>query len=102
MVATWYGDDSPRLSWNARRYTVKAGENGQYSGEMDGSSPWTPPVAPGCGDTPKAFASSCLISGGDQDNLAPGSLSTGSPAGRTPLVLRGGGSMYSQAFVRAR
>ena len=30
-----------------------AGENGQNSGEMGGSSPW----APGCGDTLKALAS---------------------------------------------
>ena len=42
-----------------------------------------------------------LILGGDQGNLAPGSLSTGSPAGRTLLLLkRRDGSMYSQAYVR--
>ena len=35
--------------------------------------------------------------------MAPGSLSTGSPAGRTLLLLkRRDGSMYSQAYVRAR
>ena len=31
--------------------TGKAGENGQYSGEMGGSSPRTRPSAPECGDT---------------------------------------------------
>ena len=31
--------------------TGKAGENGQNSGEMGCSSPWTRPSAPGCGDT---------------------------------------------------
>ena len=36
--------------------TGKAGENGQYSGEMGGSSPWTRPSAPECGDTLKAPA----------------------------------------------
>ena len=30
------------------RVTGKAGENGQHSGEMGGSSPWTRPSAPGC------------------------------------------------------
>ena len=39
-----------------------------------------------------------LIKGGDQGNLAPGSLSTWSPAGRTPL--HGDGSMLSQAYER--
>ena len=39
------------------RVTGKAGENGQYSGEMGGSSPWTRPSFPGCGDTLKALAS---------------------------------------------
>ena len=38
------------------RVTGKAGENGQHSGEMGGSSPWTRPSAPGCGDTLKALA----------------------------------------------
>ena len=45
---------------------------------MGGSSPWTRPSAPECGDTLKASASFGLILGGDQGNLAPGSLSTGS------------------------
>ena len=34
----------------------KAGENGQHSGEMGGSSPWRRPSAPECGDTLKALA----------------------------------------------
>ena len=38
------------------RVTGKVGENGQYSGEMDGSSPWTRPSAPECGDTVEAPA----------------------------------------------
>ena len=54
---------------------------------------------PSVGDTLKASASFGLIYGGDQGNLAPGSLSTGSPASRTPP--HGDGSMYSQANVRA-
>ena len=36
---------------------------------------------------------------GSSSKTAPGSLSTGSPAGRTPP--HGDGSMYSQANVRA-
>ena len=35
----------------------KAGENGQHWGEIGGSSPWTRPSAPRCGDTLKALAS---------------------------------------------
>ena len=56
MAATWYGDDSPHLSWKCAQVTGKAGENGQNSGEMGGSSPWTRPSAPECGDSPKALA----------------------------------------------
>ena len=55
---------------------------------LGGSSPWTRPSAPECGDTLKALASFGLIQGGDQGNLAPGSLSTGSPAGRALLLLK--------------
>ena len=81
---------------SAPRGTGKAGENGQHSGGVGGSSAWTRPSAPECGDTLKALA-------GDQrpissSKTAPGSLSTGSPAGRTPP--HGDGSMYSQANVR--
>ena len=65
--------------------TGKAGENGQNSGDGAARSPWTRPSAPGCGDASKALASSCLIQGGDQGNLALGSPSTESPAGRTPV-----------------
>ena len=65
VVATWYGDDSPGSA--PRKLTGKAGENGQHSGEMGGSSPWTRPSAPGCGDTLKAAASDPhLIWGGDR------------------------------------
>ena len=38
------------------RVTGKASENGQYSGEVGGSSPWTRPSAPECGDTLRALA----------------------------------------------
>ena len=62
--------------------TGKAGENGQNSGDM-GSSPWTRPSAPGCGDTSEALAGSCSIFGGVEGEPPPGSLSTGSPTGRT-------------------
>ena len=41
---------------SAPRGTGKAGENGQHSGEMGGSSAWTRPSAPKCGDTLKALA----------------------------------------------
>ena len=111
MVATWYEDDSLHLylpnsqpcfggSEGCARGTGKAGENGQHSGEMGGSSPWTRPSAPGCGDTLKAPSDQRLILCGDgsSSKTAPGSLSTGSPAGRAPLY--GDGSMYSQAFAR--
>ena len=40
----------------APRGTGKAGENGQHSGEVGGSSAWTRPSAPDCGDTLKALA----------------------------------------------
>ena len=56
VAATWYGDDSPRLSWKCAQVTGKAGENGQHSGEMSGSSSWTRPSAPGCGDALQAPA----------------------------------------------
>ena len=82
--------------------TGKVVETGQNKGEMGGSSPWTRPSAPECGDTLKALASFGSILGGDQGNLAPGSLSTGSPTGRTLLLKkRRDGSTYSQAHVRA-
>ena len=52
---------------SAPRGTGRAGENGQNSGEMGGSSSWTRPSAPGCGDTLKALASGQrLIKGGDR------------------------------------
>ena len=63
---------------------------------MGGSSPWTRPSAPGCGDTLKALAGDQW---GSSLKTAPGSLWTGSPASRTPP--HGDDSMYSQANVRA-
>ena len=41
---------------SAPRGTGKAVENGQNSGEVGGSSAWTRPSAPECGDTLKAPA----------------------------------------------
>ena len=38
------------------RRTGKAGENVEHSGEVGGSSPWTRPLAPECGDTLKDLA----------------------------------------------
>ena len=68
-----------------RQVTGKAGENGQYSGEMGGSSPWTRPSAPGCGHPrPQRAPARSGVS------LASGSLSTGSPARRTHLLFKAG------------
>ena len=41
---------------SAPRRTGTAGENGQNSGEVGGSSAWTRPSAPECGDTLKHLA----------------------------------------------
>ena len=41
---------------SAPRGTGKAGENGQNSGGVGGSSAWTRLSAPGCGDTLTALA----------------------------------------------
>ena len=52
---------------SAPRGTGKAGENGQHSGEVGGSSAWTRPSAPECGDTLKALAGDQRpIEGGDR------------------------------------
>ena len=68
-------DWSPRGAGNRQAPPVlevhpgnsKAGEDGQNSGEMGGSSPWTRPSAPGCGDTLKALAGDQRpIQGGDR------------------------------------
>ena len=78
--------------------TGKAGENGQNSGEVGGSSAWTRPSAHECGDTLGALAGDHRpIQGGGRIRRR-GSPSTGSPAGRTPP--HGDGSMYSQANER--
>ena len=75
--------------------TVKIQETGRHA------HPGQDRRFPGCGDTLKALVSFVSILGGDQCNLALGSPSTGSPAGRTPLLLkRRDGSMYSQAYLR--
>ena len=79
------------------RVTGKACENGQHLGEQLSLDKT---VGSECGDTLKALASDQrLILGVDQGNLAPESLSTGSPTGRTPP--HGDGSVYSQAYVKA-
>ena len=101
MAATLYGDDSPHLSWKCAHVTGKAGESGQNSGEMGGSSPWTRPSAPECGNTLQGSGGrpASDLGWGSSSKTAPGSLSTGSPASRTPP--HGDGPMYSQANVRA-
>ena len=57
-VLTYPCPSQPCLGGSKGRASVtgKAGENGQHSGEMGGSSPWTRPSAPECGDTLKASA----------------------------------------------
>ena len=60
------------------RVTGKAGENCQYSGGWAAAHPGQDRRLPECGDTLKALAGDQRpIKGGDQGNLAPGSLSTG-------------------------
>ena len=84
---------------SAPRGIGKAGENGQHSGGVGGSSAWTRPSAPECGDTQGSRGRPASDLGwGSSSKTAPGSLSTGSPASHTPP--HGDGSMYSQANVR--
>ena len=52
VVRGWQSSPIPECA----QVTGKTGENGLYSGEMCGSSPWTRPSAPGCGDTLKELA----------------------------------------------
>ena len=85
---------------SAPRGTGKAGENGQNSGEVGGSSAWTRPSGSRVwrhtqGSTGRPASD---VGWGSSSKTAPGSLSTGSPAGRTPP--HRDGSMYSQANVR--
>ena len=64
-VLTYSCPTASRRRWQkgvCARVTGKAGENGQYSGVMGGSSPKT--VGSRCGDSSKALASSCSILGG--------------------------------------
>ena len=85
--------------WKCAQVTGNAGENGQNSGEMGGSSAWTRPSARVWRHTQGSSGrpASDLV-WGSSSKTAPGSLSTGWP-GRTPP--HGDGSMYSQANVRA-
>ena len=85
---------------SAPRGTGKAGENGQHSGEVGGtltldktvgSRVWRHTQGP-------SGRPASDLGWGSSSKTAPGSLSTGSPAGRTPP--HGDGSMYSQANVR--
>ena len=82
---------------SAPKGTGKAGENGQNSGEVGGSSAWTRPSArrhtQGTSGRPASD-----LGWGSSSMTAPGSLSTGSPAGR--ILSHGDGSMYSQVNVR--
>ena len=67
---------------------------------MGGSSACTRQSTPECGDTQGSSGRPASDLGwGSSSKTAPGSLSTRSPAGRTPP--HGDGSMYSQANVRA-
>ena len=52
VVRGWQSSPIPECA----QVTGKTGENGLYSGEMGGSSPWTRPSVPGCGDTLNALA----------------------------------------------
>ena len=84
VAATWYGDDSPHPR-SAPRVTGNAGENCQHAGEMGGSSPWTRPSAPECGDTLNSLA-------GDQRPTWDGDrprrrLPGGHRLGHRPVVL---------------
>ena len=69
-VLTYLCPTASRVSVAVRgraRVTGKAGENGQNSGEVGGSSARTRPSAPECGDTLKALAGDQRpIYGGDR------------------------------------
>ena len=53
VVATWYGEDSPHLSWNAPRYQARLVKTVNIRVGWAANSPWTRPLAPVCGDTLK-------------------------------------------------
>ena len=110
VVATWYGDESPHLSLpdspplsaavsECARLTGKVSENGQNSGGMGGSSPWTRPSAPACGDTSKASASASWI--WDEKKKGGSRVAIDWVTGRWTLAKKGDGSMYSEAYVSA-
>ena len=102
MAATWYRDDSAHVSWKCAQVTGKAGENGQKFrwdgrqltlGKTVGSRVWW--HTQGSSKWPALD-----LGWGSSSKTAPGSLSTGSPAGRA--LPHGDGSMYSQVHVRWR
>ena len=84
------------------KVTGKAGENGQHSGEVGGSSAWTRPSAPECGDTLKALAGDQRpILGGDRLQNEDGSrVAVDWVTGWSYSSARRQLSMYSQANVR--
>ena len=100
MVVTWYGTDSPHLSRKCAQVSGKAGENGQTSGRRGGTLILDKTVgsrvwwhSEGLGRAPARSWVEIRVF-----ILALGSLLTGSPAGRAPLLNeRRECSMYSQA-----
>ena len=84
MAATWYGDDSPHLSWKCAQVTGKAGENGQHSGEVGGSLDKTVGSRVWRHTQGSSGRPASDRGWGSSSKTASGSLSTGSPAGRTP------------------
>ena len=93
------GTTVPHLSWKCAQVTGNAGENGQNSGEMGGSSPWTEPSAPECLKT--LAGDQRPIWGGDRPRRR---LQGRHRLGHRPVVLlppHGEGSMYCQANVSA-
>ena len=83
--------------------TGKDGENFEKSGKKEAAAhPGQDRRLPGAATHSGPWRASARSRVGIRKNPAPGSLSTGSLADRTPLLLkRGDGSMYSQAHVRA-
>ena len=99
MAATWYGDDSPHLSWKYAQVTGKAGETVKIQVKWaahTGQDRRLPGVVT---HTRVQRATSVRSRVGSSSKTVPGSPSTLSPAGRT--LPHGDGSMYSQANVRA-
>ena len=111
MVTTWYGDDSPHLSLPNSQLLSPAARGrapGQQARlvktvnvQVGGSSPWTRPSAPGCGDTSKALASYGSIYRGTWATRLRGRYRLGPPTVVLLFMKRRDGSMYSQAYVGA-